>query len=374
MHTSHVLIIGFANVGIFEHVAPECSQLMCIVDFNDIELLNNVLVQMQLLFFELWDDHGSKVDGHQVEQFLVVFNVTVTLFNGSYHSTGVALILEQGSHGLLTSGDIVEILLSILFLLLQLLVVLHIALTCFNGSLESGKIVDLTLGPVVQVSESVLEVLYGVSHLILDLLVVSVVEEHLVRIIVNIHSKVLFLVLVEESHKHLVVVDGIGLVGHVVGHLGFEVLQEWVQFLDIESGIGEGGVECLALGQIILHLVDCSGFLHALVHLLRSKPWKSLKRFLDITRRSREDQELLGVDQEFELCHLSEESLKVEASLIDELKILVTISLLRWDLGNQGAAPSGSEGLVQAVELVVSSLTTPWTLLVHTSHFVYGVT
>lgn len=137
MHISHVLIVGFANVWVFEHVAPESSQLMSIVNFNNIELLDDVLVQMQLLFFELRDNYGSNVDSHQVEELFVSFNVTVTLFNSSNHRSSIALVLEESSHGLLTSSHVVEILLGILFLLLQLLVLLYVTLTSINASLES---------------------------------------------------------------------------------------------------------------------------------------------------------------------------------------------------------------------------------------------
>ena len=74
-------VVGLADIGVFEHVAPEGCQLVRIVDFNDIELLNDVLVQMQLLFFEHRDDSVSKVDSNQVHQLVIGFDVTVALNN-----------------------------------------------------------------------------------------------------------------------------------------------------------------------------------------------------------------------------------------------------------------------------------------------------
>jgi hypothetical protein len=52
------------DIGVIQDIAPECSNLVRIVDFHDIELLYEFSVDLQLLSLKLRDYSFSQVDGY----------------------------------------------------------------------------------------------------------------------------------------------------------------------------------------------------------------------------------------------------------------------------------------------------------------------
>lgn len=66
--------------------------------------------------------------------------------------------------------------------------------------------------------------------------------------------------------------------------------------------------------------------------------------------------ELVGVDDEIELCDTAEEPLQVVASLLDEYDVFVANALFRRDGGDRDAGPPFGEYFVQKEEFIVASL------------------
>ena len=63
-----ILLDGVLDVGVRQHVGPERSYLMRVVDLHNVELLYDLGVYVYLLHLEDWYDLLAKIDGDQVVQ------------------------------------------------------------------------------------------------------------------------------------------------------------------------------------------------------------------------------------------------------------------------------------------------------------------
>ena len=78
--------------------------------------------------------------------------------------------------------------------------------------------------------------------------------------------------------------------------------------------------------------------------------------------RARKKLEFFRVDDKVILTEFAEESLQVEAALLQEDDVLVAHGFLRRTLGKNDARPSLDQSIIQGIELVVATLALPFTL------------
>ena len=100
---------------------------------------------------------------------------------------------------------------------------------------------------------------------------------------------------------------------------------------------------------------------------------QSIKLLANVTLRSREALELLRVDEVREARQLLHEALQVEATLVDELDILVADGFLGRQLRERNTRPARLQFFAQLVELVVAAITFPLALIVHTLALVHNM-
>ena len=153
------------------------------------------------------------------------------------------------------------------------------------------------------------------------------------------------------------------LLGQVARHVILELRKEWLCLLDIDGELGELGVEGSPF--MVLHLINlgvCS-FLQSFEELRRGHLHKFSERLFNIkSLRARKKLEFFRVDDKVILTEFAEESLQVEAALLQEDDVLVAHGFLRRTLGKNDARPSLDQSIIQGIELVVATLALPFTL------------
>ena len=132
---------------------------MAVVDLDYMELLKDAAVQSNLVILEMRHDLAPEVDKKDVRELLLGFEITLVPLNIGLDLVNIISALEQGSHGLLSSLNVSNIRLARFDLLDESLNASLDALALCEGRVESVKIVDLTLNPVIKISEGVTEVL-----------------------------------------------------------------------------------------------------------------------------------------------------------------------------------------------------------------------
>ena len=90
--------------------------------------------------------------------------------------------------------------------------------------------------------------------------------------------------------------------------------------------------------------------------------------------RARKKLEFFRVDDKVVLTELAEESLQVEAALLQEDDVLVAHGLLGRTLRQNDARPSLDQSVIQGIELVVATLALPFSLKIASSDHINDVT
>ena len=83
--------------------------------------------------------------------------------------------------------------------------------------------------------------------------------------------------------------------------------------------------------------------------------------------------EFLRVDNKIILGKLAQISLKIETTFLDEDLFFVTNTLLGWNLWEHNTWPSFLKTLVKDEELIVASLTLPFSLEIFTLYLINNV-
>ena len=142
-----------------EDCGPEAGELMAVVDLDYMELLKDAAVQSNLVILEVRHDLAAEVDKKDVCELLLGFEITLVPLNIGLDLVNIISALEQGSHGLLSSLNVSNVRLALFNLLDESLNASLDALALVEGRIESVKVVDLSLNPVIKISEWVTEVL-----------------------------------------------------------------------------------------------------------------------------------------------------------------------------------------------------------------------
>ena len=143
----------------FEDCGPEAGELMAVVDLDYMELLKDAAVQSNLVILEVRHDLAAEVHKKDVCELLLGFEITFVPLNIGLDLVNIIRAFEQGSHGLLSSLNVSNVRLALFNLLDESLNASLDALALGEGGVESVKIVDLSLNPVIKISEGVTKVL-----------------------------------------------------------------------------------------------------------------------------------------------------------------------------------------------------------------------
>ena len=143
----------------FKDCGPEAGELMAVVDLDYMELLKDAAVQSNLVILEVRHDLAAEVHKKDVCELLLGFEITFVPLNIGLDLVNIIRAFEQGSHGLLSSLNVSNVRLALFNLLDESLNACLDALALGEGGVESVKIVDLSLNPVIKISEGVTKVL-----------------------------------------------------------------------------------------------------------------------------------------------------------------------------------------------------------------------
>ena len=269
----------------------------------------------------------------------------------------VARVFEQSVHCFLSCGDVIDVCLALSNFLLEGLDCGCSVLELIKSCLESRQVVDLSLDPVVKVSERVAQVLDGMAKVLNDITLLHVVDNKPASISFNIVAQVLILVRSQSCGSASVAFDQHLLVGQVAGDIVLHLLQESLCLLEEYLEFKELGLEDVLFLLVERLDVDHSGLLEALKQLGRGHLDEALKGLLDIKAlRARKNLELFAIDDEVELAELAHESLEVEAALLQEDDVLVSHCLFGRHLGQEDTGPALLQALLEEEEFVVAAL------------------
>ena len=151
--------VGVLDMLSFEDCGPKAGELMAVVDLNYMELLKDAAVQSNLVILEVGHDFLAEVDKKDVCELLLGFEITFVPLNIGLDLVNIISSLKQGTHCLLSSLNVCDVRLALFNLLDESLNASLDALALVKSRIESVKIVDLTLDPVIKISERVTEIL-----------------------------------------------------------------------------------------------------------------------------------------------------------------------------------------------------------------------
>ena len=93
--------------GVREEGRPEVGNSGSVVDFEHVELLGDLSVKLELLSLESRDDLLAQVDGDEIFKLGNLNDLTFEGFHGVCKTSSITGVLEECSHGSLTSVETV---------------------------------------------------------------------------------------------------------------------------------------------------------------------------------------------------------------------------------------------------------------------------
>ena len=171
--------VGIGDVLGLENCGPEACQLMAVVNLNDMELLEDARVKSQLVVLEAGKNLATEVDSQQVVKLLLGFEVTLVSLEIVLDLVDITGALEESVHGLLTSLDALNRRLAGGDLLGDGVDAGTDGLELGESGSESRKIIDLSLKPMIKVSEGVSQVVDGVLQALSQVASILVVHHEL---------------------------------------------------------------------------------------------------------------------------------------------------------------------------------------------------
>jgi len=177
---------------------------VCVGDLLDTESIQHLQVELGLGDLELGDGRLPVVDGQESDELLEVLDLLVSDLDGRLQRQDVALLLglrlEQRLESGLTCGELAQLLLVVLLLLLGRELGLHYSLASLEAVVHSLHIEELTFHPDVGISVRVLGLLLSFLDSFLQICVVLVGQDSLSVILVSVVSETNLLVFHEGHH------------------------------------------------------------------------------------------------------------------------------------------------------------------------------
>ena len=161
----------------FEDCGPEAGKLMAVVDLDYMELLQDATVKSHLVILEVGHNFAAEVGDKDVRELLLCFEITLVPLNIGLDLVNIISAFEQGAHGLLSSLNVPDVRLALSDLLDESFNSLLHTFALIKGRVESVQIVDLTLDPMVEISERVSKVLRSVLQALEEITILRMVED-----------------------------------------------------------------------------------------------------------------------------------------------------------------------------------------------------
>lgn len=161
---------------VLEKSRPEVSDGRGVVDLEDVELLGNLTVELKFLSLESMNDLLTKVNGDKVLELGNLDDFTLNGLKGVSEVACITRVLEESSHGGLSSVEVVKVSLGGLLLVDELGFLFDDSLSRCDGSGNGLEIENLSLSPVEHINEGVLHLVTSSNELVLERGVVGVVE------------------------------------------------------------------------------------------------------------------------------------------------------------------------------------------------------
>ena len=165
------------DAGSFEEGRPELGELMTVADLYNVELLDDTSVQGELFSLELRKNGAAEVDSHDIEELHLGLEIALISLNVASHRAHIVRVLEHRGHRLFALVHILNVslcALNLLFDILDALLAIKILFVCGGKGVQ---VVNLSLVPVIKISEGIAQVLGRVSHLSSQVIVVGVLHD-----------------------------------------------------------------------------------------------------------------------------------------------------------------------------------------------------
>ena len=195
------------------------------------------------------------------------------VFNFVDHFSSVVHVLEQSLDGLLSSGDVVEVLLGGLLFLLETLDLFLDLVLLGNGFVHCLDVEDFALDPVVDVEVRVLHALYKGLDLLLDGIrasfsVFGVSENHFAFLTVDVNSKIQLLIFIKHLQRDFVVVDTRALSGHIGCYVLLHGLEQGQYLSSKMRELLALLVKLVFLNRVVQVVLNGQTFSHSVNHLV----------------------------------------------------------------------------------------------------------
>ena len=331
---------------------------VCVGDLLDTEGIQHLQVELGLGDLELWDGRLPVVDGQESDELLEVLDLLVCDLDGRLQRQDVALLLglrlEQRLESGLTCGELAQLLLVVLLLLLGRELGLHYSLASLEAVVHSLHIEELTFHPDVGISVRVLGLLLSFLDSFLQICVVLVGQDSLSVILVSVVSETNLLVF-HKGHHDLLLSSILLLTRRR------HVFELPLLLLHNADGLLKIMLESLNRLGVRIHLCGIAIFINFEVKavLFEDLKWRLLrqrvKHLVDFALTAHEHFEFLGENNIIELGNLLHKALKELPTVFDELCIVAVNEMLLWDGRHVAAWPSHAKHDTQCVEFAESS-------------------
>ena len=150
---------------------------MTVADLYNVELLDDTSVQGELFSLELRKNGAAEVDSHDIEKLHLGLEIALISLNVASHRAHIVRVLEHRGHRLFALVHVFNVslcALNLLFDILDALLAIKILFVCGGKGVQ---VVDLSLVPVIKISEGIAQVFGRVSHLSSQVIVVGVLHD-----------------------------------------------------------------------------------------------------------------------------------------------------------------------------------------------------
>ena len=101
--------ICIGDVFSLQDLSPEASQLMAVVDLDDVELLEDTAVECKLLILEDGKHLAANVNAHDVVELALGVQIALIPLQVILDLVYISRVLEKSTHRLFTSLNILDI-------------------------------------------------------------------------------------------------------------------------------------------------------------------------------------------------------------------------------------------------------------------------
>ncbi len=197
---------------------------MTVADLDNVELLDDARVQSELFGLELGKNGASEVDSHDIEELHLGLEIALISLNIASHRAHIVRVLEHRGHRLFALVHVFNVSLRAFNLLFDILNALLAIKILFVSGVKGLQVVDLSLVPVVQISEGIAQVLGRVSHLTCQVVMLAVLHDKERSITFAVEFSIGLLVVAEDISEAGVCLQHALFLLQILGKIFFHLL------------------------------------------------------------------------------------------------------------------------------------------------------